>query len=57
MGGPTSSYAAAGIALGFIGVHKPSHPATESFQQGGDTIDEEICMYTYIIYKFVNKYV
>jgi hypothetical protein len=35
MGGPTSSYAAASIALEFIGAHKPPHPATKCFQQGG----------------------
>jgi hypothetical protein len=29
MGGPTSSYAAADIALEFIGAHKPPHPATK----------------------------
>jgi hypothetical protein len=41
MGGPTSSYAAARIALEFIGAHKPPHPATKCFQQGGDTIEGE----------------
>jgi hypothetical protein len=41
MGGPTSSYAAAGIALEFIGAHKPPHPAAECFRQGGDTIEGE----------------
>jgi hypothetical protein len=35
-GDPTSSYAAAGIALEFIGAHKPPHPATECFRQCGD---------------------
>jgi hypothetical protein len=39
MGGPTSSYAAASIALQFIGAHKPPHPATKCFGQGGDTIE------------------
>jgi hypothetical protein len=39
MGGPTSSYAAASIAFEIIGAHKPSHPATKCFQQGGDTIE------------------
>jgi hypothetical protein len=39
MGGPTSSYAAADIALVFIVVHKPPHPATRCFWQGGDTIE------------------
>jgi hypothetical protein len=34
MAGPTSSYAAAGIALEFIGAHKPPHPATKCFRQG-----------------------
>jgi hypothetical protein len=38
MGVPTSSYAAAGIALEFIVVHKPPHPATEIFRQGRDII-------------------
>jgi hypothetical protein len=38
-GGPTSSYAAAGIALEFIVAHKPPHPATNCFRQGGDTIE------------------
>jgi hypothetical protein len=40
MGGPTNSYAAAGIALEFIGALKPPHPATKRFRQGGDTIEE-----------------
>jgi hypothetical protein len=39
MGGPTSSYATAGIALEFIVAHKPLHPATECFRQGWDTIE------------------
>jgi hypothetical protein len=39
MGGPTSSYTAAGIALEIIGAHKPLHPATKCFRQGGDTIE------------------
>jgi hypothetical protein len=39
MGGPTSSYAAAGIALESIGAHKPPHPATKCFRQGVDTIE------------------
>jgi hypothetical protein len=39
-GGPTSSYAATGIPLEFISAHKPPHPATKWFQQGGDTIKE-----------------
>jgi hypothetical protein len=30
-GGPTNSYAAAGIALEFIGAHKPPRPATKCF--------------------------
>jgi hypothetical protein len=34
MGGPTSSYAAAGIALEFIGAHKPPHPATTISSRG-----------------------
>jgi hypothetical protein len=38
MGGPTCSYAASGIALEFIGAHKPPHPATKCFWQGRDTI-------------------
>jgi hypothetical protein len=42
MGGPTSSYAAAGKALEFIGTHKTPHPATECFRQGGDTIKEAV---------------
>jgi hypothetical protein len=39
MGDPTSSFAAADIALEFTGAHKPPHPATEGFRQGGDTIE------------------
>jgi hypothetical protein len=39
MGGPTSSYAAAGIALEFIGAHKPPHPAGKCCRQGVDTIE------------------
>jgi hypothetical protein len=39
MGGPACSYAAADIALEFIGAHKPPHPTTECFGQGGDTIE------------------
>jgi hypothetical protein len=39
MGGPARSYTAAGIALEFIGVNKPPHPATECFRQGGDTVE------------------
>jgi hypothetical protein len=42
MGGSTSSYAAAGIALEFIGAHKPPHPATKCFRQGGDTFEGPI---------------
>jgi hypothetical protein len=42
MGGPTSSYSAAGIALEFLGTHKTPHPATNCFRQGGDTIKGEI---------------
>jgi hypothetical protein len=43
MGGPTSSYAAAGIALEFIVVHKPPHPARKCFRQGGgDTIERAV---------------
>jgi hypothetical protein len=38
MGGRTSSYDAASIALVFIVVHKPPHPATKCFRQGGDTM-------------------
>jgi hypothetical protein len=38
-GRSTSSYAATGIALEFIGAHKPTHTATKCFQQGGDTIE------------------
>jgi hypothetical protein len=38
-GGPISCYAAPGIALEFIGAHKPPHPATKCFRQGGDTIE------------------
>jgi hypothetical protein len=41
MGRPTSSYAAAGIDLEFIGTHKPPHPATKSFRQGVDTVEME----------------
>jgi hypothetical protein len=41
MGGPTSSYAAAGIALEFIGAHMPPHPTTKCFLQDGDTIKGE----------------
>jgi hypothetical protein len=41
MGDPTSSYAAADIALEFIGARKPPHAATKCFRQGGDTIDGE----------------
>jgi hypothetical protein len=33
--------AAAGIALDLIGAHKPPHPATECFRQGGDNIEGE----------------
>jgi hypothetical protein len=36
MGGPTSSYAAAGIALEFIVAHKR---ITQQQRQGGDTIE------------------
>jgi hypothetical protein len=32
-------YAAASIGLEFIGAHRPSHPTTKCFRQGGDTID------------------
>jgi hypothetical protein len=39
MGGPTRSYAAAVIALEFIGAHKPPDLATKCFRQGGDTIE------------------
>jgi hypothetical protein len=39
MGGPTSSFAAAGIGLEFIDAHKPPHPATRCFRKGGDTIE------------------
>jgi hypothetical protein len=39
MGGPTSIYATASIALEFIVAHKPPHPATKCFRQGGDTIE------------------
>jgi hypothetical protein len=39
MRGPTSSYAAPGIALLFIGAHKPPHPATYFFRQGADNIE------------------
>jgi hypothetical protein len=42
MGGPTSSYAAAGIALEFTGAHKLPHPATKCFRQGGDTIQGDM---------------
>jgi hypothetical protein len=42
MDGPTSSYAAAGIALEFIGAHKPPHTATQCFRQGGDTIKGDL---------------
>jgi hypothetical protein len=43
MGGPTSSYAAAGIAFEFIGAHKAPHPATVlltrwRYHQGGITV-------------------
>jgi hypothetical protein len=38
MGGPTSSYGAAGTALEFTGAHKPAHPAIKCFRQGADTI-------------------
>jgi len=41
MGGPTSSYSTTGIASEFIGAHKPPHPATKCFWQGGDTIEGE----------------
>jgi hypothetical protein len=41
MGGPTSSYAAASIALEFIGAYKPPHPVTKCFRQVGDTIEGE----------------
>jgi hypothetical protein len=64
MGGPTSSYAAADIALEFIGAHKPPHPATECFQQGGDTIEGVIIMiyrilknnFTPFIYLYKSNY-
>jgi hypothetical protein len=42
MGGPTSSYAAAGIALEFIVEHKPPHTATKCFRQGGDIIKGDL---------------
>jgi hypothetical protein len=45
MGGPTSSYAAAGIALEFIGTHKHPHPATKCFRQGGNTIEVALQCY------------
>jgi hypothetical protein len=38
-GGPTSSYAAAGIASELNGAHKPPHPASKYFRQGGDTVE------------------
>jgi hypothetical protein len=41
MGGPTSNYAVAGIALEVTGTHKPPLPATKRFRQGGDTIEGE----------------
>jgi len=31
MGGPTSSYATAGITLGILEVRKPSHPVQSTF--------------------------
>jgi hypothetical protein len=33
MGGPTSSYVAAGIALEFVGAHKPPHQQQSSFHK------------------------
>jgi hypothetical protein len=47
MGGPTSSYAVDGKALELIGAHKPSHPATEGFRQGGETMEGD-CRYSVI---------
>jgi hypothetical protein len=41
MGGPNSSYTTAVIAYKFIGAHKPLHPETKCFWQGGDTIEGE----------------
>jgi hypothetical protein len=41
MGGPTSSYAAAGIGLEFVGAHKSPHPTTKCIRQGGDIIEGE----------------
>jgi hypothetical protein len=53
MGDPTSSYAAAGIAFGFISARKPPHPATKCFRQGGDTIEGELNSYSDI---FINVF-
>jgi hypothetical protein len=39
MGGPTSNYAAAGTASELNGAHKPPHPASKYFRQGGDTVE------------------
>jgi hypothetical protein len=44
MGGATSSCAAAGKALELIVAHKPPNPATNYFQQGGDTIEGARCL-------------
>jgi hypothetical protein len=56
MGGHTSSYAAAGIALEFIGAHKPPNPATKFFHQGGDTIKGEL--YQHILnYSFFKDFI
>jgi hypothetical protein len=52
MGGPTSSYAAAGIALEFIGAHKPPQPATKCFRQDGDTIKGVICLLFFFLFIF-----
>jgi hypothetical protein len=46
MGGPTSSYAAAGIALEFTGAHKLPHPATKCLLQGGDAIEGGTRLYS-----------
>jgi hypothetical protein len=49
MGGATSSYAAASKAFELLGTHKPTHPATKCFQQGGDTILGDLSLIIIII--------
>jgi hypothetical protein len=48
MRGPTSSYVTAGIAFEFIVHTSPPHPATKCFRQGGDTIEGECFLLTFL---------